>query len=288
MKNLYAAILSLGLTVACTATPTETADIPATPPVAETETVTPPAPEAPNDPVVIAEAAPDVEIAPPAPAPAPEPPTAPDPESDPQPEPEPEPELLEIEVDWAALPQAADWTAHTANAVDEFGSGLIESSPTDIAGFCPNYETLNDDAKRAFWVSLISAMARPESNFNPDVSFNEYDNCKYPGCKDDFTTRDGRKVVSRGLLQLSQESANGYQRFGCSIAIEDEEALHDPETNLRCGVVILSRWVSRDGLIAKDTTPYRGGARYWSVLRRPAKISGIQGFTANTSYCAGG
>ena len=280
MKHFCMAILSLGFVAACTATTADTPETPVTPPVSEAETEPANAPNitAPEAVLESAEAAPEV-IA-----------EAQTTTTEPEPEPEvpviAEPAPLVIEVDWASVPEGADWTDITAKAVDELGSGLIASSPSDVSRFCPQYETLDDEAKRAFWVSLVSAMARPESNFNPAVSFNEYDNCKYPGCKDDFTTRDGRKVVSRGLLQMSQESANGYKRFGCEIAIEDEETLHDPETNLRCGVVILARWVSADGQIAKDASPYRGGARYWSVLRRPGKIAGIQNFTANTSYCS--
>jgi len=280
MKNLCMAIVSLGLTVACTATSTDTPEAPVTPPVVETETAPAAAPEtrASDTVLELAEAAPEAN--------AETQTTNTEPETEQEVPVIAEPKPLVIEVDWASVPEGAAWTDFTANAIDELGSGLIASSPSDVSSFCPNYEILDDETKRAFWVSLISAMARPESNFNPAVSFNEYDNCKYPGCKDDFTTQDGRKVVSRGLLQMSQESANGYKRFGCEIAIEDEETLHDPATNLRCGVVILARWVSADGQIAKETSPYRGGARYWSVLRRPGKIAGIQNFTANTSYCS--
>ena len=280
MKHLCMAILSLGLTVACTATSTDTPDTPAPTPVVESVPDVPAVevdePAEPGESTEPEDVAPETETEVIADVPSNEP--AASAIADPEP--------ISIEVDWATVADGAAWTEFTANAIDEFGGGLISSSPSDIEGFCPSYATLNDEVKRAFWVSLVSAMARPESNFDPDVSFNEYDNCKYPGCKDDFTTRDGRKVVSRGLLQISQESANGYKRFGCEIAIEAEETLHDPETNLRCGVVILSRWVSADGQIAKETSPYRGGARYWSVLRRPGKIAGIQNFTANTSYCA--
>lgn len=280
MNYFYLAILSLGLTAACTATSTNAPETPETAPVTEIESVQVEVQEElTTDPVIeIAESEPET---------APEPQqTAPAQDAETNVTAETNSEPLVIEVDWASVPEGEAWTAFTAKAVDELGSGLIAASPSDVAGFCPAYDTLGEEGKRAFWVSLISAMARPESNFNPDVSFNEYDNCTYPGCKDDFTTQDGRKVVSRGLLQLSQESANGYHRFGCAIAIEDEETLHDPETNLRCGVVILARWVSADSVIAKETSPYRGGARYWSVLRRPGKITGIQKFTANTSYCA--
>lgn len=280
MKHFCMAIVSLGVAAACTATVTDTPETPETPPVievAETEPASAPNAAAPEVVLEPAEAAPEEIAAPQT--------SSTEPEVEPEPAVMVEPDPLVIEADWASVPDGAVWTDITAKAVDELGNGLITSSPSDVSGFCPKYETMDDKAKRAFWVSLVSAMARPESNFNPDVSFNEYDNCKYPGCKDDFTTQDGRKVVSRGLLQMSQESANGYKRFGCEIAIEDEETLHDPETNLRCGVVILARWVAADGQIAKEASPYRGGARYWSVLRRPGKIAGIQNFTSNTSYC---
>ena len=190
---------------------------------------------------------------------------------------------LQIEVDWSAKAESDEWTSFTLAAIDEIGSALLVSEPSDIDTFCPAYVDRDQDGRRAFWVSLLSAMARLESNFDPAVSYNEKENCTYPGCKDEFTTQDGRPVVSRGLLQLSQESANGYRN--CSVPITNEELLHDPKVNLRCAVAIMARWVEADGKISQTEPPWLGGARYWSVLRRQNKVDTISAFTRSTSNC---
>ena len=189
-----------------------------------------------------------------------------------------------VDADWDAEPDAAAWTELTGRAIDEVGGALIAAEPRDVAQFCPGYASLDADGRRAFWIGLISAMARLESDFDPSVAFDERAHCSYPGCEGDFTTQDGRAVVSRGLLQLSQESANAYRN--CSVPPERELELHEPGLNLRCAVVILARWVEGDGQIGDSERPYRGGARYWSVLRRPANLEAIRRFTASTSICS--
>lgn len=93
---------------------------------------------------------------------------------------------------------------------------------------------------------LISIIAKRESNFDPSVKYNE--------------TGHLSGVVSRGLLQISKDSANGY---GCSIT--DEKQLHDAQVNLSCGVKILSKWARKDKTLIGQ--PKLGCARYWSVCR---------------------
>lgn len=204
--------------------------------------------------------------------PAPEVPDAPVPVTDAQ---------AGIETDWAHMPQADEWTALAAGSIDEIGGPLLETVPSDIGAFCPAYERLDDAGRRAFWVGLLSAMARFESGFDPSVSFDERAHC--PSC-DWALTRDGRHVISRGLLQLSQESANAYR--GCPVPIADEEKLHEPALNLRCGVAIMSRLVSRDGVISRKDGQWKGGSAYWSVLR-PGKLEAIQAYTSATENCGG-
>lgn len=178
-----------------------------------------------------------------------------------------------IQADWDSNPDGADWTRLTRLAIEEVGGGLIGSDPADMDRFCPGYSGLTRGAeKTAFWVGLISAMSRYESGHDPTVRYEE-----------DFSTSDGRPVISRGLLQLSQESANGYA--GCLVPLTDEERLHEPALNLRCGVIILARWVARDGLIADEVSPYRGGARYWAVLRKPDTIAAMADFTRGLDVC---
>jgi len=185
---------------------------------------------------------------------------------------------------WDAEEDAEAWTAAVIAALTgPEGAALMASTPSDVLDFCPGFETLDERGRAAFWVATFSAMAKLESNFRPELTFNEKANCSFAGCQDVFTTQDGRDVISRGLLQLSQESANGYR--GCTVPRDNEELLHDPAVNLRCGVIIMTRWVPQDGVIAKRESPWRGGARYWSVLRRPEKIAQIQAFTRSVPAC---
>ena len=150
-------------------------------------------------------------------------------------------------------PDAEEWTLATLEAIEDHGASLLTEIPDDVKTFCPNYSALELPQREAFWVFLISAMAAKESSFDPKQDFVE-----------DFKDSNGNKVVSRGLLQISKESANEY---GCDIS--NAQDLYDPKINLSCGVRILNRWISKDGVIAQknDDQQWRGLARYWAVLR---------------------
>jgi hypothetical protein len=165
-------------------------------------------------------------------------------------------------VDW---PQS-EYTALLSKAIDELGKDLLLVHPKDSA----TYGLKNTAASRkAFYMMLISSMARYESGFNPATKYYEcaskckYDRCRYVQgrgyCMLGGHALDGGLVISRGLLQLSLQSS---QYYGCRLEIPEQ--LHDPETNIRCSVRILNLWVARDRMIG---TKRKGGARYWSVLR---------------------
>ena len=158
--------------------------------------------------------------------------------------------------------QGKAWTEFVHRELDLHGQNL----------FCANYSNLSEQQRKAYWVFLISSMVRFESNFNPAASYTE-----------GFDDAQGNRVVSRGLLQLSIESGNSY---GCQFKSAKE--VHDPLKNLSCGVKILDRWLSRDGRIAgKVDSKWRGGARYWSVLREGDKTSykSILSWSQNLSIC---
>jgi hypothetical protein len=171
---------------------------------------------------------------------------------------------------WDHLPDGPRWTEHTRAAIDELAPDLPALVPDDVATWCPRYAELDLPARRTFWIALLAVLARHESAHDPDTDY-----------KEDFTDSSGRPVVSRGLLQLSRESANGY---GCNIA--DSRELHDPATNLRCGVRILARWIDRDHVISAHVDGrWRGAARYWSPFRRPAARDAIARETAALPDC---
>lgn len=168
--------------------------------------------------------------------------------------------------------QGKAWTEFVNRELDLNGQNLLDVIPADQNLFCANYSNLSEQQRKAYWVFLISSMVRFESNFNPAVSYTE-----------GFDDAQGNAVVSRGLLQLSIESGNSY---GCQFKSAQE--VHDPLKNLSCGVKILDRWLSRDGRIAgKVSSKWRGGARYWSVLREGDKTSykSILSWSQNLSIC---
>lgn len=146
-----------------------------------------------------------------------------------------------------------DWTDHA----------LSEINATEIPTICPADATefLIDGTPEA-WVHLLAAMAKHESNFKPGLTFNEGGSLA--------------GVVSTGLLQLSSQSVRGYAKFARNSSIKSEMAsattssLKDPIFNITAAVVILKRWLVADGVIATDKSPWLGGARYWSVLRKGA------------------
>lgn len=168
--------------------------------------------------------------------------------------------------------QGKNWTEFMHRELDQSGKNLLDVIPGDQNLFCPNYSNLSLQQRKAYWVFMVSSMARFESNFKPAMSYTE-----------GFNDSQGQPVISRGLLQLSIESGNAY---GCQFKSAQE--VHDPLKNLRCGIKILDRWLSRDGRIAgKVSGQWRGGARYWSVLREGDKTSykSILSWSQNLSIC---
>lgn len=172
---------------------------------------------------------------------------------------------------WDVRIEGRTWTSTTMGAIDTLAPALLTTLPADIDAFCPGYRTASPANRRAFYTSMLAELARYESNFEPTTRFQE------PTIKD----RAGRPVVSRGLLQISQESANGY---GCGITSEAQ--LHDATVNLQCGVRILGKWVVQDQLIAGFSAgAWRGASRYWSPFRDRAKLADMQSALNALPYC---
>ncbi|MDA9189567.1 hypothetical protein N9O57_01155 [bacterium] len=170
-----------------------------------------------------------------------------------------------VALKWSEVQTSSDWDIYLRKALEEHGEDLMSSIPNDIGRFSKNYSILNYNQRLNFWAYLISMMAKKESNWRPETFYME-----------NFNDNNGDNVISRGLLQISIESARGYD-----CPLNDANDLHDPEKNLICTVLILSRWVQRDKVISKQTSSgsWLGGARYWSVLR---KESHLKYFTDDT------
>lgn len=151
-------------------------------------------------------------------------------------------------AEWDVLQRGPQLTSSVILALDTVGKNLMLVNPDDSKTFCPQLKKLTTDQRRQFYLTLISAMAQRESGFKSESTY-----------KESFKDAKGKNVISRGLLQISYESAKAY---GCELS--KPEDLHDDNKNLTCGVMILNRWIPKDNLIGSNK---KGGGRYWSVLR---------------------
>lgn len=141
----------------------------------------------------------------------------------------------------------AEWTDILSKALDDHGKELLAANPGDLSDYCGS-----SDKKQAY-IAIISSMARYESAFKPASTYTEK-----------FADKNGNRVVSRGLLQISIESANG--NYGCGFKSAQE--IHDPARELPCVVKMFNKLVVQDKQIdGYNGSRYFGAARYWSVIR---------------------
>lgn len=159
---------------------------------------------------------------------------------------------------WDHRPEAHQWTrtAMTA-ALEGHGRPLVDMVPNDIAAWCPAYAGNTDVERSAFWVGLLSAMAKHESTWNP------------------MAVGGGGQWF--GLVQISPATARGY---GCSATSGD--ALKNGSANLSCAVRIMASSVPRDGVVAANM---RGVAADWGPFHSTSKRADMAAWTAAQSYC---
>lgn len=160
---------------------------------------------------------------------------------------------------WGQRGEARDWTSSVLKALDAHGAALVETVPADIDTYCPGYRTASLDARKTFWVSFLSALARHESTWRPDVS--------------------GGGGAWHGLLQISPNTARGY---GCRA--QSASALKDGSANLSCGIRIMSVTVPRDGVISAGMN---GVAADWGPFHQASKRADIQSRTRAAPVCRG-
>lgn len=154
---------------------------------------------------------------------------------------------------WDGKAQGKLWTQIVSAALDELGKDmLLMEAPLDASKYCPGFAKAKYEGRKQCFIGLISSMAFYESGFDPAQTYTE-----------GFNDAQGKKVISRGLLQMSIESARSYK---CEAKTAQD--LHDPKIGLRCGVIVLNRWIYKDKYIGSKKL---GGARYWSVLRDTSK-----------------
>src|SRR5205085_11908336 len=128
---------------------------------------------------------------------------------------------------------------------------------------CPGFKNASVNDEKAFWALVIAAIAKYESNFNPNTRFKE------PA---------PLNVYSEGLLQLSYGDEKNYK----GVPIDPiKKNILNPEINLTSGVIVLSTQ------IRKKKTLFTTKSFYWSVLTKKQKeiTQFIKDHVSQLSFC---
>jgi hypothetical protein len=161
---------------------------------------------------------------------------------------------------WSFQPGSSVWTRAAMTAITGFGDGLDSLTPTDIDRWCPAYRENSPEMRTAFWVGMMSALAKHESTYNPNAV--------------------GGGDLWYGLLQIYPDTA---RRYGCRA--RTGQALKDPVENLSCAARIMNVTVARDNAIAIYNGRWRGVAADWGPMSNRRKIPEMAAWTAKQSYC---
>lgn len=162
---------------------------------------------------------------------------------------------------WQHRSESAQWTLSALSALETHGKPLADSVPQDVDGWCPGYRSASPEARRAFWVGFLSALAKHESTWRPDA------------------VGGGGKWY--GLMQILPSTARLY---GCRARSGD--ALKDGASNLSCAIRIMARTVPRDGVIALNGGRWGGVAADWGPMRSSSKRTEMASWLRGQSYCA--
>ncbi|MDA0187884.1 MAG: transglycosylase SLT domain-containing protein, partial [Proteobacteria bacterium] len=139
---------------------------------------------------------------------------------------------------WDHVPQADEWEVAGLAALDSHAAILPDIVPADIDRWCPAYPDANDAQRSAFWLGLMSSLARHESTWN------------------EAAVGGGGRWF--GLVQISPATARTY---GCQAS--SAQALLDGGANVSCALRIWAETVPRDGVIAEGR---KGIAADWGPL----------------------
>ena len=152
------------------------------------------------------------------------------------------------------------WTRAAMSAIATHADVLTSIVPRDIDIWCPGYAARSEEARRAFWVGMMSALSKHESTYNPRAV--------------------GGGNQWYGLLQIYPDTA---RRYGCYA--QTGEALKNPANNLSCAARIMAVTVERDQAVALHDGRWRGVAADWGPMTNRAKISEMAAWTSAQSYC---
>lgn len=171
-----------------------------------------------------------------------------------------------------------DLTRITLRELHAQSPAFYEVNPEDYRQWCPAFKQLDTEGRKAFYLALISGVARYESDFRAGVKYLE-----------------SGGHYSRGLTQLGQLALSYYPRSRCDVS-GDPRQLHDVGENLTCATMLVSYWVQRDQHIAtkrkegegEGDARYFGAARYWSTLREGLRgYEQISAYTRSLPICQG-
>ncbi|WP_242652239.1 transglycosylase SLT domain-containing protein [Limimaricola pyoseonensis] len=165
------------------------------------------------------------------------------------------------EARWDHRPGAGMWTRGLLAALNGPAAPLAETLPQDISDWCPAYAQNPPKLRRAFWVGVMSALARHESRHRPEAV--------------------GGGGLYHGLLQILPGTARGY---GCMA--KDGASLRDPVRNLSCAARIMARTVTRDGAVALKDGRRAGIAADWGPMTKSSMRAEMAAWTREQSYCA--
>ena len=179
--------------------------------------------------------------------------------SDSSPRPTPRADVPPV-MRWDHRPEAAMWTSDALVAVKSHGAVLMDTVPEDIAAFCPSYDTASRRDRAAFWVGLMSALAKHESTWRPKAS--------------------GGNGAWIGLTQIDPRTAQGYDCRAQSVA-----ELKNGSANLSCAVRIAAVQVGKDEMLVSKNGNWRGMARDWAPFRSAAKRADMANWTSKQAYC---
>ncbi|MDA0924837.1 MAG: transglycosylase SLT domain-containing protein [Proteobacteria bacterium] len=162
---------------------------------------------------------------------------------------------------WDHVPQADAWEVAGLAALDSHAAILPDIVPADIDRWCPAYPDANDAQRSAFWLGLMSSLARHESTWN------------------EAAVGGGGRWF--GLVQISPATARTY---GCQAS--SAQALLDGGANVSCALRIWAETVPRDGVIAEGR---KGIAADWGPLHpsQARKREDIRTWVRAQPYCQG-
>ena len=159
---------------------------------------------------------------------------------------------------WSHREKAPIWTRSALAALRAHGAALVSGVPSDIETWCPGYAAAGPQGRRAFWVGLLSALAKHESTYRAQA-----------------VGGGGRYF---GLLQIAPATARGYD-----CRARSGEALRHGPSNLSCAIRIMAHTVSRDGVISAGM---RGVAADWGPFQSRSKRRDMQNWLRAQPYCA--